>query len=101
MRPIRGLKLKRLSIGQTDVADLSPLTNMPLEFLEMRDCRVADVTPLLHTPLAVLFFSPDEIKVGLDGLRGKESLVRINHADAADFWSAYDRKKTGEAEPEN
>jgi Leucine-rich repeat (LRR) protein len=52
--PLRGLKLKTLSLRDTRVADLTPLQGMPLTRLALSGTRVADISPLKGMPLESL-----------------------------------------------
>lgn len=49
--PMRGLKIRRLYLHNTDVADLRPLQGMPLEWLRMTGNRITDRAPLRELPL--------------------------------------------------
>src|SRR5262249_1012279 len=69
LSPLRGLKLKRLSVYDNPVSDLSPLVDMPLEVLECYRTRVEDLTPLKGMPLTVLYANRTRI-ADLAPLRG-------------------------------
>jgi Leucine-rich repeat (LRR) protein/tetratricopeptide (TPR) repeat protein len=51
LSPLAGLSLKRLSLAKTRVVNLEPLRTMPLEELLLSECPVSDLTPLEGMPL--------------------------------------------------
>ena len=46
LTPLRGMRLKHLSLCSTQVADLSPLRGMPLTELVAGDTRISDLSRL-------------------------------------------------------
>ena len=46
LKPLVGMPLKYLNIGETAVTDLSPLRGMPLEFLGIHGCPITDLSPV-------------------------------------------------------
>ncbi len=54
LRPLAGLKLRKLNVGGTAVRDLAPLAGMPLGTLWMGWTPAADLSPLRGLPLTYL-----------------------------------------------
>jgi serine/threonine protein kinase len=89
---LKGMKLTSLNLlGCSGLRDLAPLKGMPLAELVLSDCRhLRDLTPLAEMNLKVIRLPP-EVDKGMDALRGRKSLTRINDLPAAEFWRRYDR----------
>ena len=86
LTPLARLPLRYLRLWRTKVEDLSPFSQVPLESLDIRFSQVSDLTPLKSVPLRELFFFPQRITQGLQGLRDIRTLCRINGRDPARFW---------------
>ena len=88
----RVLKLDKLWVARTYVADLSPLKNMPLTFLACGGAKVVDLSPLKGSPLRWIEcdFQPER-----DGdiLRSIPTLETINGRPVADCWKEVDETK--------
>jgi hypothetical protein len=69
LTPLRGMRLKHLSLYSTQVADLSPLEGLPLAVLFCGDTRVSDLSPLKQMKLEVLTLQSTGVK-DLAPLRG-------------------------------
>jgi hypothetical protein len=69
LAPLRGLRLKHLSLYSTQVADLGPLRGMPLTVLRCGDTRVTDLSPLNGMRLEVLTLQSTGV-TDLSPLRG-------------------------------
>jgi Leucine-rich repeat (LRR) protein len=69
LTPLRGMRLKRLSLCRTQVADLSPLKGMPLTELICGDTRVSDLSPLKGMRLETLTLQSTAVQ-DLAPLRG-------------------------------
>lgn len=54
LEPLRGLKLKKLTVSGPGISDLTGLEGMPLESLMLTEASVADLTPLRDLPLREL-----------------------------------------------
>ena len=84
LRPLSGLKLEELIITNTNVRDLSPLSDMPLKYLSCEACPLEDFKQILafkrlqRIDCTVRTFA--EIKV----LRAMPELTEINHRDASE-----------------
>jgi hypothetical protein len=69
LTPLRGMRLKRLSLYSTQVADLSPLEGLPLTLLNCGETRVFDLSPLKGMQLELLTLQRTGVK-DLAPLRG-------------------------------
>ncbi len=54
LTPLKGLRLRWLSIEKTPVTDLSPLAGMPLKVFRANETRITDLSPLRGMPLRFL-----------------------------------------------
>ncbi len=61
IEPLRGVKLRELQIGQTQVRDLSPLTGSRIESLSLDGAPVEDLEPLRHEPLRLIFIQRSKV----------------------------------------
>jgi len=118
LRPLRGLPLQQLWLSEAPVQDISPLAECPLVSLTLEGTKVSDIRPLarisslkrLHiagtkvndlTPLKGLklqrlIFTPANIKMGLDIVRGMKTLTEIGttldtRMPPEKFWQQYDQ----------
>lgn len=91
LQALSGSPVHILTIDNSWVSDLTPLRGTQLKFLSMRHTKVTDLTPLLDLPLEDLIFSPEQITAGLQDIRNKRGLKRINQVPAEHFWYKYDR----------
>jgi WD40 repeat protein len=90
--PLKGMPLTVLEVDHTLVKDLSPLSSMGLKVLRVKTRFRPALEPLKNVPLEVLDCSP------LSGrhagpVRSIRTLQKINHWDAASWWSAVDEDR--------
>lgn len=90
---IKGMPIKALWISDTEVSDLNPLRGSPIRSLCIRNSAVKDLSPLSDTQLKYLYFTPENITVGMDVLRSLPTLKRINHDSVGKFFEKYDSGK--------
>jgi Leucine-rich repeat (LRR) protein len=111
LTPLRGMKLKQLNVGSTQVSDLTPIAGTSFDHLFCGWSRVTDLTPLKGSPLTTLY-SPGtkmdlttvrdfpiknltfDVKNTRDYeiLRSMKTLVKINDKPVAEFWKQMDGK---------
>ena len=92
LRPIEGIPFAHLSLTACPVEDLQPLRGMPLVRLRLGNTRVSDLTPLEGMQLVEITLPPGEPR-GLDLLRKRKSLEKINGVPAAVFWKQHDGRE--------
>lgn len=90
LSPLRGMRLKRLTLFNMEVTDISPLRAMPLTHLSLVATRVTDLRPLEGMSLEQIRVSPFRIERGLGVIRNMTSLRTINARPVAVFWAKYD-----------
>jgi Leucine-rich repeat (LRR) protein len=88
LSPLVGMPLEQLDIAGTQVRDLAPLAGMPLTRLNFRRTAVEDVSPLKGMPLETLAGSIKP-KRDLEILRTLKSLKEINDVPAAEFFKKF------------
>ncbi|HZZ80117.1 MAG TPA: protein kinase, partial [Gemmataceae bacterium] len=54
IRPLKGMKIVKLTLNETDVSDLEPLRGMPLTEFRARSPKIADLRPLAGMQIDVL-----------------------------------------------
>ena len=79
-----------LWVATSQVRDLSPLKGLKLRSLRLIETPVTDLSPLEGMPLRDLWFSPAQIKRGMEAVRELETLERVNGMAADEFWRKYD-----------
>jgi len=105
LSPLRNMSsLRYLHLNYTGVRDLSPVGRLKLKGLSCAGTPVTDLAPLADMPLESLSFSPWHISRGLDVMRAKTTLKRIESEGdarawevgfipAEHFWRGYDLGK--------
>jgi hypothetical protein len=84
LRPLKGLKLEKLSLFGSQVADLGPLEGMPLAWLDCRSCgRLSELAPLKRVPLETFFCEERLTRSQADVLRQMPTLKWINDQKAS------------------
>jgi hypothetical protein len=86
---LRGMPLEVLDLHGTWVVDLSPLVGMPLKSLDCTSTFVADLFPLREMPLKSLALDLKPYR-GIGHVRAMPTLEKINGKLAAQFWKEYD-----------
>jgi Leucine-rich repeat (LRR) protein len=99
LAPLRGLRLKTLSVAQTKVHDLSVVAGMPLEELLFDYTSVTDIMPLQNIPTLKTVMLSDKAK-DVQILRKLPNLEHISYfwdpnarkpsMTAAQFWKSFD-----------
>ena len=92
LSPLASMPLVAVSIAHTRVRDLSPLSGKAVTLLFIQDTPVTDLTPLAGMPLEQLKFTPTNITNGMDAIRTKDSLSRINKMTAREFWNSLSKQ---------
>src|SRR5262249_40393790 len=94
---LQGMPLTSLQVHGTQVSDLTPLRGMPLTFLDMPNNNVEDLSPLQGIKLEAVFFTPKNIRKGMNVLRQMRSLKTLGISAKAkdrltpeEFWRNYD-----------
>jgi hypothetical protein len=99
LKLLQGMKLEWLDLGDCgEVQDLTPLQDMPLKWLGLGGCsRLHDLRPLQGMELEFIYFTPKNIRTGLEVLRQMKSLKKIGlhwtadrQFSAKEFWRRYD-----------
>jgi serine/threonine protein kinase len=97
LTPLKGMPLTTLAIWETRVNDLTPLQGMPLTYIDMPKNQVYDLSPLEGMKLETVFFTPKNIRKGINVLRKMASVKTIGIAGHAkdrltpdEFWRKYD-----------
>ncbi len=97
LRSLEGVPLERLRMPNTEISDLAPLKNMPLKLLQINNTRVTDLRPLKGMQLEEFYFTPGNIKNGIEIIREMKSITRIgieyrqnSILTPAEFWKKYD-----------
>ena len=80
--------LNTLILDSMPVTDLTPLRGLRLKELSIRDTRVTDLTPIKEMPLRSLRL--DYRADHREFLRSFKGLEFINDKPAAEFWKALD-----------
>jgi internalin A len=118
LRPLRGMPIQQLWLNDTKVQDISPLGECPmvsltlegtavsdlrplaeistLERLHIAGTKVKDLTPLKGLKLQRLIFTPNNIKAGLDIVRGMKTITELgttldNRMPPKKFWQQLDQ----------
>ena len=84
LRPLQGMPLTTLELMGVEATDLSPLTGLPLELLGLEETKVTDLSPLSGAPLKELYLNgvPIEDISALEGMPiTKLNLVSTNVKD--------------------
>ena len=120
LSPLHGMALNQLRIANCpQIYDLTPLAGMPLTFLDLQNnpqirdlaplagtklnvldiigCTEVDLSPLRGMSLTELYFTPRNVKRGMDVLRTMKSLRMIaigagpnERFSPVQFWKKYD-----------
>lgn len=99
LTPLKGMPLTTLQMWRcAQVRDLTPLQGMPLTSLDIPDCsQVQDLSPLKGMSLQEIFFTPKDIRKGINVLKEMKSLKTIgisghgkDRLPADEFWKKYD-----------
>ena len=107
LEPLQGMPIEELFLSNTKVVDLSPLRGMPLKTLNLRSCtRLTDISPLAQCQsLTLLALPPNAKEIGflrsfskLEQISYKGQLPGVASQTAEEFWAEYDRTK-GAAAP--
>ena len=107
LTPLQGLPLKVLQLRTCPATDLNPLRGMPLTELNLTECnKLQDLTPLLDCRQLNNLAIPVTC-TNIECLRTHPTLQRLGYTDSggaltgvivpttvAEFWKAYDAKKT-------
>ena len=87
-----GMPLNSLGLALTSVSDIAPLHGMSLATLDIRETNIADLSPLKDMPLRDLTF---DIRYYDPQLAMLQSLpcTHINYEPASDFWQKFAAKR--------
>jgi hypothetical protein len=99
LRPLEGMKLEGLAMGDTNVSDISVLRGMPLTSLRFWHCaQLTDLSPIAETKKLTTISLPPNAK-DFEFLRAFPKLKRISYEEStynvpdktvAEFWNEYD-----------
>jgi serine/threonine protein kinase len=94
LKPLAGLKLRELHMGNTRVRDLDPLRNQPIHTLVLGATAVTDFSPLASLPLERVSFSlPREGQQSMfEALQKVPTLQTVNGVHAGTYFKASERR---------
>jgi hypothetical protein len=78
LRPLAGLKLKRLNLERNSVADLTPLKGMPLERLDCEVTAISDLGPLKDMTTLTYLSCHGTLVKDLTPLEGLKNLRQLD-----------------------